>query len=122
MLLLGEYSGQTEQFVKDDIATHYGSSNYGEKDPIIASRLEELEIVVALLESYDYEESSFFIFKEKNSNRYYELYASHCSCYGFENQFDLEETSLDILRDQAKSGRDFRYNYDEIGKYIFSLE
>jgi len=42
--------------------------------------------------------NSYFLFKDKKTNELYELCGSHCSCYGFEDQFDLSKTNLDYLK------------------------
>ena len=42
--------------------------------------------------------SSFFLFKNKLNGEFKELHGSHCSCYGFEDQFSLEDTSIEYLK------------------------
>ena len=55
-----------------------------------------------------YEGSAFLLFK--TDGKFYEVNASHCSCYGLEGQFDLEETTLEALLHRAQGGR---FTYEE---------
>lgn len=47
---------------------------------------------------YEYENysGSAFVLLQKDG-KFYEVNGGHCSCYGLENQFDLEETSVEAL-------------------------
>ena len=40
-----------------------------------------------------------------HENKLYEVNASHCSCYGLEDQFKPEETSISFLRQKLKNGK-----------------
>lgn len=61
-----------------------------------------------LFASYTYEsyQSEAFLIVEKE-NKLYEVNASHCSCYGLENQFELEETSIEQLEFYLEKGKVF---------------
>jgi hypothetical protein len=54
--------------------------------------------------AYEYEDSggygatSFFLLRHKDNKKFYVNYASHCSCNGFEHQFDPEEVTLEYLK------------------------
>ena len=53
-------------------------------------------------------------FKRKTDGALFELHGSHCSCYGFEGQLDLEETSLAALKYRAENANVFYAGgYDE---------
>lgn len=47
---------------------------------------------------YEYENysGSAFVLLQKDG-KFYEVNGGHCSCYGLEDQFDLEETSVEAL-------------------------
>ena len=49
-------------------------------------------------------EGEAFVLVEKDG-KLYEVNAYHCSCYGLENQFELEETSIEALEKYLESGR-----------------
>ena len=49
------------------------------------------------LDRYAYEESCSFLLIEPSTGKFYEISGSHCSCYGFENQFVPEECPIEYL-------------------------
>lgn len=63
---------------------------------------EELEVLFGALISYSYEEEAFVLFRQ--DGKLYEVHGSHCSCYGFEGQWEPEETSLKALRFEVEQG------------------
>ena len=67
----------------------------------------KIEILFA---SYTYEwyiGEAFLIVKKEN--KLYEVNAGHCSCYGLENQFNLEETSIEQLEFYLEKGNKFKW-------------
>lgn len=89
-LYLGSYEGCTEEEIKQDIV-----ENYLEGKP--NDFLEKCEIIIAILtDDYCYSEFSFFLLRK--DGKYYENHASHCSCQGFEDQFEPEETTVKYLK------------------------
>lgn len=116
MLALEDLKAFTEAQVKDHIAKEYGNGGI-ERDGVdvgVAGKLEPLSILLAYesVGSWGCDSSSFFLFKD-SSGRLYELHGSHCSCYGFENQFTLEETTIEALRLREEKGHFFTGGYDE---------
>lgn len=75
-----------------------------------------------LFASYTYEsyEGEAFLIVEKD-NMLYEVNASHCSCYGLENQFDLEETSIQAIEHRLQNSTRFGNSYWDT-KNIFRNE
>lgn len=60
------------------------------------------------------------LFYLKKNNKYYEVNASHCSCYGLEGQWKPEETTFDVLLYRLKEGllgKDY-YGYDLFSKEL----
>ena len=57
-----------------------------------------------LFAAYDceYEGQALVVFRR--NRRLYEVNASHCSCYGLEDQWDPEETTLEALRHRIDTG------------------
>ena len=71
---------------------------------------EQFEILMACVDGYGYEESAFVLYQDKDSGQLYEVNGAHCSCMGFETQFEPEETSKEALIeriDKGKLGKEF---------------
>ena len=90
MLLLEDLKGMSEAEVKAHIIGEY------EADSNVVNDLEVL-IGYESVGSWGCDSSSFFLLKDKDG-KLYEVHGSHCSCYGFEGQFDLEETTIEALK------------------------
>lgn len=60
--------------------------------------IKELESINIIVASYTYENytGDAFVLFEKGGV-FYEVNGSHCSCYGLENQWEPEETDIDVL-------------------------
>lgn len=82
---LAEY---TEQEIKDWIAEAYCESK---------EELDKFDILISREISCGYEEWSYYLLHEKATGKLFENHASHCSCYGFEGQWEPEETTLKYL-------------------------
>lgn len=87
-LFLGEYENTLKTDVVEDIVNNY---------LVEKSIVDEYQIIIAVLNSYDYEEDSYFLLLHKSTGKLFENFGSHCSCYGFEGQFEPEETSVVYL-------------------------
>ena len=76
-----------------------GGHNSGTPEEIL-NVLGDYNILVAYesVGDYGWDSSSWFLLKNKTSGEYFEFCGGHCSCYGFEGQFELEETSLEYLK------------------------
>lgn len=72
-----------------------------------ASALKGAKVLYALREYGDYDGSCFVLFKR--DGKLYDVNGSHCSCYGLEEQWSPEETSVEAL---------YRYN-PSIAEMIF---
>ena len=75
---------------------------------ISAEQLVGVEILYACYEPGDYSGSVHVIFRKEG--KMYEVNGSHCSCYGLEDQWVPEETSVAALL--------FRPNVAEVAKEI----
>ena len=73
-----------------------------------------------MLDSEDYEEHSYFLLFHKHTGKLYENFGSHCSCMGFEEQFNPEETFVEYLKSNKYSYRNnmviMKFLNDEILK------
>lgn len=54
----------------------------------------DIDIVFASYDCPPYEGYATVIYYRKSTSKYYEIYGSHCSCYGLEGQWDREEEVL----------------------------
>ena len=64
--------------------------------------LGDIDILLAYYDIDGYEGDAFVLFRK--NGRLYEVNASHCSCYGLENQWEPEETSVKALRHRIERG------------------
>jgi len=103
---LEAYAAFTHEEVAQDIAYSY---------QVERPYVDRFHILVAYLSSPDYEESSYFLLLEKSTGDLYEVSGSHCSCYGFEGQFETEKTDITYLLSPHAS---FGGQSDEMKKRI----
>lgn len=120
-LYLADLAALTEDQIKEHIAVEYSGSATAE---YLRGMLENYDIVVAYesVGSWGCDSSSWFLLREKNTGLFYETHGSHCSCYGFEDQFNLELAPIEYLTSDR-----FRFNtggYDDnaIGNQQLVLE
>ena len=128
MLALEDLKGMTEFQVKKHLELGYTGEGVSISE--VATLLEDMDILIAYesVGSWGCDSTSFYLFKDK-AGKLYELHGSHCSCYGFEGQFRLEESNAEVLKTRAK-GKNYRLfstggydvnsdsNVDEAKKYI----
>lgn len=88
-----------EDGVKAHIAENYGRDGYTH-DQAVALQLEEYDVVIAYesVGSWGCDSSSFFLLRHKLSGELFEVRGSHCSCYGFEGQFEPEAVTVEHLK------------------------
>jgi hypothetical protein len=113
MLALEDLKGMTEFQVKQHLELDY--SGEGVTVGGVSKALENLEVLIAYesVGSWGCDSSSFFLFKD-GAGKLYELHGSHCSCYGFEGQFRLEESDAEALKIRASGSR---YGFFTTGGY-----
>ena len=90
-LYLEDLSGLSEDEVKKHIVSSY---------EVDASEVDKYEILVSYesVGSWGCDSSSWILLKDKETGKLFETHGSHCSCYGFEGQFEPEETTVDYLQ------------------------
>lgn len=81
-------NGYTEMFYNDFEDVDDVVRNYGQK----AQELHEGIVIHADYTYEDYSGSSYVLYWK--DGKFYEVYGSHCSCFGLEDQWDPEETTL----------------------------
>ena len=128
MLALEDLKGMTEFQVKKHLELGYTGEGVNISE--VATLLEDMDILIAYesVGSWGCDSTSFFLFKDK-AGKLYEMHGSHCSCYGFEGQFRLEESDAEALKTRASGSKygffttggyddDRDSNIDEAKKYI----
>lgn len=107
MLLLEDLKEMTEEQVKRHLQVEY------EANP---EQLSKLQILIGYesVGSWGCDSSSFFLLRDEEG-KLYEVHGSHCSCYGFEGQFQLEETTVEALKFRVNEGKSYSVFY--IGGY-----
>jgi len=113
-LFLADLAGLTDNEVREHIAAEYsGEPYYGEsvRAPDTASdiraQLNAFDIIIAQesVGSFGCDSSSWFLLKHRETGDLFELNGAHCSCYGFEGQFELERVFAETLREIAQGER-----------------
>ncbi len=90
--LVEEYAGDKSGF------------DYGEPDDNdeakVEKYLEDYSVIIAYesVGSWGCDSSSYFLLQHKETGKYQEFSGGHCSCYGFEGQFDPQEATLEYLK------------------------
>lgn len=90
MLLLADYEGMKKKDLKDYICADFEVS---------MKELNRFDILIAYkhVGSWGCDSSAWFLLREKASGKLFENSGGHCSCYGFEGQFEPGETSKAYL-------------------------
>lgn len=73
------------------------------------SELDGYNVIVAAYDTGDYSGDAFVLLEK--DGKYFEVNGSHCSCYGLENQWGLEDTDSAALKIRADS----KYSYGGFG-------
>lgn len=103
-LFLEDLGNMTEQdIIKHIKESYFECYRYNEdlelKEAEASEVLNNFDIIIAYesVGSWGCDSSSFFLLKNKLDNKFYEVHGSHCSCYGFEGQFNPEESGYEYL-------------------------
>ncbi|MFZ4454289.1 hypothetical protein [Salibacterium aidingense] len=120
-LFLEDFEMDTEEEVRQHISDSYEASR---------EEVDKYEILIAYesVGMYGCDSSSFFLFRDKQTGKLYENHGAHCSCYGFEGQFDPEETTSKYLQSEHFAFYGGGYDAEEqqnrrkIIDYIMTLE
>lgn len=119
-LYLEDISEMTEFEIKQHIVSEY-------EYPL--EQLDKYEIVIAYesVGNWGCDSSSWFLIKDKTDGELYETHGSHCSCYGFEDQFEPEHTTLEYLQSDKFSfccggyDDDKEYNENAVKEFLMNL-
>lgn len=141
MIVLEDLKEMAEKEIIEHLANDYAGDKSGfdygkitDHDIAIAKeKLKNMKVLFAYESVGDYgcDSNSYFLLKDKKTKKLYEVFGSHCSCYGFEGQLRMEEATIEQLKDRVSKGNLFYaggYDRDEtenqrIGKeFILSLK
>lgn len=130
--LVKNYSGRGDDCYKYSLDEVKAALNkYSEN--MAAERLKDMQVLVAYesIGPGGCDSKSFFLLRNKADGSLYEIHGSHCSCYGFEGQLDLEPTDIKSLKYRAINADVFYagcYDDDEtknqriVNEYVLSME
>ena len=90
-LYLEDLAGLTQEGVYKHISESY-------EVPIKDVRKYQVLIAYESVGSWGCDSFSWFLLRNKEDGKLYETHGSHCSCYGFEGQFEPEETTVEYLQ------------------------
>ena len=111
MRLLNNWAGGTAE----DVFRDFDGSRYSCRDDIPPSSenpaYKDVEILLASYGAPSYEGHAFVLFRRDGV--LWEVNASHCSCYGLEDQWCPEETSVAALRYRLDHGSLGQGGWDE---------
>ena len=149
MITLADLKGLTEEQVISHLVSEYADTADCRDDEYITDivedkindvyrevalyKLKHMQILVAYesVGPWGCDSESFFLLRSKVDGSLYEIHGSHCSCYGFEGQLDLEPTDIKSLKYRAINADVFYaggYDDDEtenqriVNEYVLSME
>ena len=97
---------------KKDVIKEFYCTNEKEFD--------DVKILLAWYGYGDYDGSAFVLFER--DGKLYEVNGGHCSCYGLEEQWDPEETSVEALRHRIENGSLGQDSYYDCGVFDVTLK
>lgn len=108
MLALEDMKNLSEAEVKDHIAAEYAGDvsgfSYGTpteaEEKELAAKLAAYDILVAYesVGSWGCDSSSWFLLRDKEKGTLHTISGSHCWCFGFEGQGQIEDADLIYLK------------------------
>lgn len=100
----------------EDVAREFGGYNWETREVSTPSELfpTENEVLFALYATPAWEGYAFVLFRK--DGELYEVHGSHCSCYGLEDQWSPERTSVDYLQKMIDEDRRPWYDDGEYGQ------
>lgn len=81
----------TDKDIRGHIINEYNATS---------EQVDRFDILIAYesVGSWGCDSSSFFLLKDKVTGELFENHGSHCSCYGFEDQWEPEPTTVEYLK------------------------
>lgn len=109
-LYLADLAGKVEDEIKSHIADKYAGKDSGfdygnptpEEKAQLLENLKQFDVLVAYehVGSWGCDSSSYFLLRRQSDDALLEVRGSHCSCYGFEGQWDMEPVESAYLNSE----------------------
>lgn len=77
----------------------------------IEADLSTYDLLGVQFEYGSYEGSAFVLLREKATGDLYCVEGGHCSCFGFEGQWSVERTHVDVLKSKLEAARRYDYGF-----------
>lgn len=89
-VFLADYAGWSDTQLRDHLASEWEADR---------SIIDKFDILLAYESVGDYgcDSSAFLILRGRKDGKLYEVHGGHCSCYGFEGQFEPEDTTAAVM-------------------------
>lgn len=81
------------------------------------SELDKMEFLIASVDVGEYEGAAYFLVKDRETGLLYEVHGGHCSCMGFEGQWEPKITSKEYLLSKHWRYRDIQ----ELKQFVTEL-
>lgn len=88
MLALGDFAGLSQTEIKSKIMMDF---------EITEEVLDQYQLEIVYMSEENYEGHAFLFMRHKEDQKWYEVQGWHCSCFGFEAQFQPDETMLECI-------------------------
>jgi len=101
-----------DEFCPEPYDGEYSPNGKIEKRKASREQIKRANIIVAAISDCDYEMNAYVLFED--GGELFEVEASHCSCYGFEDQWTPGRISVEYLANKDKKNLlPAMYNDDE---------
>lgn len=97
-LLLADLADLNDADVREHILNQW-TDNGAQRDAVDAILL-DADILIAYehVGSWGCDSAAFYLLRRRSDAQLIVVHGSHCSCYGFEGQFEPEETDATVLK------------------------
>ena len=106
MLTLCDFVGWSESQIKEHLVKNYEATQ---------PEVDRFNILIAYENEDCYDGNSAFLLEDKTTGDLFEVHAAHCSCYGYEGQFEPESTTAEYLLSNFSG---FYNHQDEAKKWV----
>lgn len=92
-LFLADFALATPETIRKSLATTF---------QIEEESLSQFQVLVAYCSEgfWGFDSSAWVLLQNRETGEYFEVHGSHCSCYGFEDQWRPEATTLEYLQSE----------------------
>jgi len=86
------YFGELENLSEEAVRSVTANQFYVEEET-----LKQYNFIIADIDHQDYEGSAYFLLEHQETGALFEVTGSHCSCMGFEDQWEPTPTTVEYL-------------------------